>query len=52
MQAVMDNVNMSSSRESGTIVHLSRSIALRDDAPLGRLRSRWGTLRGSDVGHR
>jgi serine/threonine-protein kinase RsbW len=40
MKALMDRVHMTSSPEDGTIVHLTRTLTLRDDAAIGRLRPR------------
>jgi serine/threonine-protein kinase RsbW len=37
MRAVMDNVGFHSEAESGTIVHLVRSLQVRSDSPLRRL---------------
>jgi serine/threonine-protein kinase RsbW len=38
MRAVMDNVDLTSSPEAGTIVHLVRNLTVRKDSPLLRLR--------------
>lgn len=38
MRAVMDQVEFSSEPEAGTIVRLVKSLALRDDGPMARLR--------------
>lgn len=38
MRAVMDNVDLTSSPEAGTIVHLVRTLRVREDSPLLRLR--------------
>jgi serine/threonine-protein kinase RsbW len=43
MKTVMDSVNMTSSPEAGTLVHLTRTLTMRDDGPLGRLRPRSGS---------
>lgn len=40
MNALMDTVNMTSSPEAGTRVHLSRTLTLRDGGALSRLRAR------------
>lgn len=42
MKTLMDSVNMTSSPEAGTLVHLTRTLTLRDDGPIGRLRSQSG----------
>ena len=39
MHTVMDTVSFTSSPEEGTIVHLVRALAAREDGPLARLRS-------------
>lgn len=38
MRAVMDKVALASSPEAGTIVHLVRSLSVKEDSPLMRLR--------------
>lgn len=38
MRAVMDTVSFTSTPESGTVIHLVRALAVREDSPFARLR--------------
>jgi len=42
MRAVMDSVNFTSTPETGTVVHLVRALAAREDGAIARLRSASG----------
>lgn len=40
MHAIMDNFDLTSAPETGTIVHLVKNLTVRPDSPLGRLRQK------------